>query len=132
MMGKTIMETISGRFNFMSYKVITFILKMPTVNRNFTAPKAGRINRQLDVAVKSHSISPVPFALVSSHSWVAISSKSSVVPPGNGRENLRKLDGEISGRALPIGSRPRILLVNEREARCLMEGELDHPSERRS
>jgi hypothetical protein len=46
------------------------------------------------------------------------------VPPGNGRENLRKLDGEISGRALPIGSRPWILLVNEREARCVMEGEL--------
>ena len=56
MMGKTIMETISGRFNFMSYKVITFILKMATINRNFTAPKAGRINRQLDVTEHSYIV----------------------------------------------------------------------------
>jgi hypothetical protein len=57
--------------------------------------------------------------------------KSSVVPPGNGRENLRKVDGEFSGRALPIGSRSHILLVNEREARCLMEGELGQSEQAR-
>jgi len=35
-----------------------------------------------------------------------------------------RLEGEISCRALPIGSRLQTVLVNEREARCLMEGEL--------
>lgn len=58
--------------------------------------------------------------------------KSSVVRPGNGRENLWKLDGEICGRALPIGSRPRILLVNECEALCLMEKNWVNPSKCRS
>lgn len=62
--------------------------------------------------VKSRFINPVPPSLLR-FSWATISSKSSFAPPGNGGENLRKLDGEISSRALPIGSRPQIVWVNE-------------------
>jgi len=70
MMGKTIMETISGRFNFMRYDGIPLFLKMAPVNRNFTGRFYGRINRQLDdapflVTVRSRQLGlPVTFRLL--------------------------------------------------------------------
>jgi hypothetical protein len=51
---------------------------------------------QVPMWVRSHSMSPVPFAPSSSHSWVAISSNNSVLPPGNSLANLTKLVGERS------------------------------------